>query len=268
MSLLDSANSEAPQESTENVDVNQSQQTNTDATVESEPENKSDAVESTPNSETPDTPTEDNVEDVEHPEWFKSDKYESIEDQAKAYADLESRFGSFTGAPEEYTLEAGEEFSKLLEQAGVGLLPNDDPFVQEMGAIAKELNMSQEGFNKFAQKYIGYQLENDMQHKQLLSQQIGEKRINNVASWGKANLSAEEFKLLEGATTSIEGFQFVELMMNQLRGEPDLSHKGVNTSGALTREEIVSMQSKPEYKTDATYRAKVSQAWQDFHNKS
>lgn len=256
MSLLDGATD--AQETNETVDP--IEQTTHEAAVESEPEGSEQNVEST-------TSNEETAE-VEQPEWFKSDKYETIEDQAKAYADLESKFGSFTGAPEEYTLEAGEEFSKLLEQAGVGMLPNDDPFVQEMGAIAKELNMSQEGFNKFAQKYIGYQLENDMQHKQQAIEQIGEKRINKVAHWGKANLSQAELKLLEGATTSVEGFQFVELMMNQLRGEPDLSHKGANTSGALTREEIVSMQSKPEYKTDAAYRAKVSQAWQDFHNKS
>ena len=36
------------------------------------------------------------------PEWFKADKYKTVADQAKAYKDLEGRFGSFTGAPEEY----------------------------------------------------------------------------------------------------------------------------------------------------------------------
>lgn len=35
------------------------------------------------------------------PEWFKGDKYGSVADQAKAYVDLEKRFGSFNGAPKD-----------------------------------------------------------------------------------------------------------------------------------------------------------------------
>ena len=37
----------------------------------------------------------------ETPEWFKADKYKSIADQAKAYTELEKRFGGFKGAPKE-----------------------------------------------------------------------------------------------------------------------------------------------------------------------
>ena len=32
------------------------------------------------------------------PEWFKSSKYKTVADQAKAYAGLESKLGAFTGA--------------------------------------------------------------------------------------------------------------------------------------------------------------------------
>ena len=35
------------------------------------------------------------------PEWFKADKYKSIADQAKAYTELEKRFGGFKGAPKD-----------------------------------------------------------------------------------------------------------------------------------------------------------------------
>jgi len=38
----------------------------------------------------------------EAPEYFKADKYKSVADQAKAYTELEKRFGGFTGAPEAY----------------------------------------------------------------------------------------------------------------------------------------------------------------------
>ena len=35
------------------------------------------------------------------PEWFKADKYKTVSDQAKAYVELESKFGGFKGAPKE-----------------------------------------------------------------------------------------------------------------------------------------------------------------------
>lgn len=38
------------------------------------------------------------------PEWFKADKYKSIADQAKAYTELEKRFGGFKGAPKDLSL--------------------------------------------------------------------------------------------------------------------------------------------------------------------
>lgn len=37
----------------------------------------------------------------ETPEWFKSNKYKTVADQAKAYTELESRFGAFSGAPKD-----------------------------------------------------------------------------------------------------------------------------------------------------------------------
>ena len=43
------------------------------------------------------------------PEWFKASKYKSVADQAKAYAGLESKLGSFTGAPTDgYKIEMPE----------------------------------------------------------------------------------------------------------------------------------------------------------------
>ena len=46
------------------------------------------------------------------PEYFKSDKYKTLADQAKAYTDLEKKFGSFTGAPEEYALNEDLQANK------------------------------------------------------------------------------------------------------------------------------------------------------------
>ena len=37
----------------------------------------------------------------ETPEWYKGDKYKSVAEQAKAYTELEKKFGGFTGAPKD-----------------------------------------------------------------------------------------------------------------------------------------------------------------------
>ena len=65
------------------------------------------------------------------PEWFKADKYKSIADQAKAYTELEKRFGGFKGAPKD-----GYQAPEGIEQ--------DDALFAELKTFAEETNMSQD----------------------------------------------------------------------------------------------------------------------------
>ena len=48
----------------------------------------------------------------EPPEWFRADKYKTLDEQAKAYVELEKRFGAFTGAPKDgvYKINMPEGF--------------------------------------------------------------------------------------------------------------------------------------------------------------
>lgn len=69
------------------------------------------------------------------PEWFLGEKYKSVAEQAKAYTELNKKFGSFTGAPKDgYTLPDG--FDK------------DDALAQEVIKFGQESNLNQEGFDK------------------------------------------------------------------------------------------------------------------------
>lgn len=71
----------------------------------------------------------------DRPSWLPP-KYGSAEDLGKGYAELEKKLGTFTGAPEKYDLSALKvDESQLL--------------IQEMVAVGKELNMSQDGLAKF-----------------------------------------------------------------------------------------------------------------------
>tara|TARA_R110002096_G_scaffold187462_1_gene366846 strand:+ start:4345 stop:4605 length:261 start_codon:yes stop_codon:yes gene_type:complete len=37
----------------------------------------------------------------ETPDWYKADRYASVAEQAKAYTELEKKFGGFKGAPKD-----------------------------------------------------------------------------------------------------------------------------------------------------------------------
>ena len=51
------------------------------------------------------------------PEWYKADKYKSVAEQAKAYTELEKKFGGFTGAPKDgYSVVEGVEQDDALWQ--------------------------------------------------------------------------------------------------------------------------------------------------------
>ena len=58
------------------------------------------------------------------PEWYKADKYKSVAEQAKAYTELEKKFGGFTGAPKDgYSIVEGveaEEVSMEMELQKLG----------------------------------------------------------------------------------------------------------------------------------------------------
>src|SRR5215216_1824965 len=70
----------------------------------------------------------------ERPEWLPT-QFVRASDLGKSYAEAQKKLGAFTGAPETYDLKAIDVEESFL--------------VQEMMAVGKELNMSQEGLAKF-----------------------------------------------------------------------------------------------------------------------
>ena len=71
----------------------------------------------------------------EKPEYLLS-KYSSVADQAKAYPELASKFGSFTGAPEQYDHEfLGDDYEFT------------DEFTEVSDAL-KDMGVNQDGYDK------------------------------------------------------------------------------------------------------------------------
>jgi len=200
----------------------------------------------------------------ETPEWFKGDKYGTVVDQAKAYKELESRFGSFTGSPEEYAVNLSEELTERGIEIGT-----DDPLYEEALSFAKDSNMSQEGFDKMMNLYAtskvaeGEALE---LHKQAEIASLGDNaqaRIDNLTNWGKANLPADLFDGFQEMATSANAVRAMEKLISMSRNAP-ISPESVKAQSGITAEEVQKMQfEKDEYgnrrlQTDPAFRAKFN----------
>ncbi len=146
------------------------------------------------------------------PEWLKTAKYKSAIEQAKAYPELEKKFGSFTGAPKDgFKFNVPEGF-ELAE----GYKLEEDPMFAGFADWAKESNLSQEGFDKIVGLWAQHNsLPDPAAQIAEAKKALGEKadsRIAAVVTWGNANLDAAEFAKLRSATTGENAAAVVEVV--------------------------------------------------------
>ena len=119
------------------------------------------------------------------PEWYKGDKYKSVAEQAKAYTELEKKFGGFTGAPKD-------------GYAGPEGIESDDALLQELTEFATKTNMSQEAFGEAwelltAQSEAVEAVSQEQEIAALGSN--AEERIKNVEGYLKNNLDADDYEV-------------------------------------------------------------------------
>lgn len=136
----------------------------------------------------------------EKPAWFKSDKYKTVAAQAEAYTHLESRFGSFTGAPKN---DKGEVNYSFTPPDGFNL-NGEHPLMQSFVKWAGDNQLSQEGYTQVMSQLLQYEQANAPKMPNVIAR-LGEnadQRISNTAAWAKANLGAEGFALLRDAVST------------------------------------------------------------------
>lgn len=208
------------------------------------------------------------------PEWFRADKYKTVDAQAKAYAELEKRFGAFTGAPKD------GKYEFKLPDGVTGEFDTNHPLMQSFQEWATENQLSQKGYNDVLGMFAEYEasLTPDMN---VIKSELGENadaRITAVASWGKANLPKAQYDLLREATSGANAakvFQVLESVIAQT-AQARLPKPGANPGDAPPSGEaaIRAAQAKlgPDgkrlYETDPQYRARVEQMWLDYYNKA
>ena len=181
---------------------------------------------------------------------FVLDKYraegrteaEAMQLQAQSYGELQSKFGSFTGAPETYEAVLSEE----LTEAGVELVA-DDPMLEKAFELGKELNMSQEGMSKLINMYAEIQLAENKAYEEQRAEnmkQLGNNaaaRIEGINKWIDANLDNETAQGLRGIATTAEGIKAIEQLISKTKSAP-VAPQDSTPVPSVTPQEVQAMQ--------------------------
>lgn len=160
---------------------------------------------------------------------FVLDKYradgrsdeDAVYEQAKAYNELQSRFGSFKGAPEEYSIN----ISEALTENGFEL-DNEHPVYEEIVNFAKDVNMDQGGFDKMVELFGMVELSEQQAWDEVANEEmalLGENaasRLENLSKWGNANLPPDMIESFESLATSADAVALMEKMVAMTRSAP------------------------------------------------
>jgi len=159
------------------------------------------------------SPTDDNKGvggNGEVPDWLKVDKYKSVEDQAKAYPELASRFGGFESSPDEYSMPEGYEDGSL-----------DEGMLDILKAAGKEHQMGQGMFNDLVTKLNEQQTTQMEQGKKDAMEALGENaeaRIQNVNDWLNVNAPKEIVEMVVPMGHTAEAIQALEFFIDKSKG--------------------------------------------------
>ena len=193
------------------------------------------------------------------PDWYKGDKYKSVAEQAKAYTELEKKFGGFTGAPKDgYSGPEGIE--------------GDDALLQELTEFATKTNMSQEAFGDAWELLSaqGQAVEQVTQEQEIAS--LGDnaqERIKNVEGYLKNNLDAEVYEEVRNLVTDARSIQLVEHLVRATAPARLPIDGGDHPSGMTWADVEAEMFKKNDSgqllrSIDSNHEAKIQKMMQDF----
>jgi len=198
----------------------------------------------------------------EAPEWFKASKYATIADQAQAYNGLESKLGSFTGAPK-------DGYETVIPEGLNVEIPDGDPLMANFNEWAQEAGLSQDAHSQLLGIYINNIVESQPNIEDEMKK-IGpdaSQRVSDMVQWAKGTLDEGEFATLQAMATTAEGFQLLERMKSLSRetqvSAPDTAQP-VNT---VTKEALYDLMKDKRYQSSAAYRDEVKQKFDDFFGK-
>lgn len=246
-------------------------ETSTETTETTEVETPQETTETSEVTETTETTEEskflfaDGIEGKgEAPEWFKSSKYKTVSDQAKAYTDLEGKFGSFTGAPKEGKYEVeGVDFEENTLMATVA----------EWGI---ENQLSQEGLEGLVIKVRELAEQQTKEDQENAKGELGDRadqRLADLSSWGRNNLSPDEYTQFQGLAQTAGQVNVLEKMIGMTKNSKMVNADNVTSSKsredmqAELQSEYLATNDKGQrlMGVDPKYRARVQKKMKEFY---
>lgn len=222
------------------------------------------------NTETTEGTTE-RPENVPDKFWDSETKTVKHDDVLKSYSELEKKFGSFTGAPDEYVASLSDE----IKEQGVELI-DDDPMIDEAKAFAKEAGMSQDGFSKMMNLYALSKLAETKANEESMAADIAslgdnaDRRINNLSQWANANLPTDMQEGFKDLAVSADAVQTLEQIVAMTRNS-SVQVNEATTSPSVTIEELHAVQfAKDEHgnrliNIDPDHKAKFKRMQEALH---
>lgn len=167
------------------------------------------------------------------PEWFKADKYKSISEQAKGYSELESKFGSFTGAPKDgkYEIE--------------GVSFEDNPLMDVVAKWGADQQLSNDGMAALFKEVDTLAQAQIAEDKAAVKEQLGkdaDTRLATIGQWGANNLEAEEFTALKGLIQTAAQVELVENLIGMTKNSKLVTEPVVQVDKAAVEKELKDMQ--------------------------
>lgn len=192
----------------------------------------------------------------ERPEWLH-ERYKSMADQAKAYTDLEKKFGEFKGAPNEYSLEGLEGFN------------SDDPLIKHFSETFKELNLSQQGFERVVKDFVEIQSKsyeaNIAQEMEKLGPQA-KQQVDQINNWIGNTFDQETAETIRGWVMTANDVKALEaLRAFQPRSSIPTAEQAMNVASYESSTEVKNEMTKnwSRYNEDENYRATIKRRLTD-----
>lgn len=189
-----------------------------------------------------------NTEVAQRPEHYPEKFWDAekgelrTDDVLKSYGELEKRFGSFTGAPDEYAIGLSDE----LKEQGIELKA-DSPMVEEMMKLSKELGLNQEGFSKVVNMLGMSELARHNAEREAIAADIAslgdnsDRRINNLTQWAANNLPGDLMEGFKDMAVSADSVRAMEQLVSMTRAAP-VNADGAQPVNSVSREEVQKMQ--------------------------
>lgn len=140
-------------------------------------------------------------------------KFKDAEALANSYKNLESRFGSFVGAPKDGVYQPIEGFEE-------GTTPEQNRLMAALQEFGKEAQLSQDGYEKLFKDITSIQ---ERQYEEQMKEEIAkipnyETRVQAVKDTALRVLRPDQLEALDKVMTTAESFEAVESVISALKG--------------------------------------------------